>query len=168
MDLDEVIYVLDGGSVLHRHPWRRGDTFGQICSMYVDNLIKSYRKPIVIFDGYETGPSTKDPTHLRRSVGIGSEVRGLHKLTKLTTRKELFLSNLKNKQAFVHMLGDVLESKGARVLHATGDADTLIVRTALRCAANSTTRVIGDDTDLLVLQSYHVRPTYKPVFVCFL
>ena len=40
-------------------------------------------------------------------------------------------------------------------MHATGDADLLIVQTAVECAKNGTTTVIGEDTDLLVLLCMH-------------
>ena len=36
------------------------------------------------------------------------------------------------------------------------DADLLVVQTAVDSAANSTTTVVGEDTDLLVLPCLHV------------
>jgi hypothetical protein len=62
--------VLDGGSLLHRLPWRKGDTFGQICQMYADYIARRqmyadyisrrYRKTIIVFHRYGSAPSTKD------------------------------------------------------------------------------------------------------------
>ncbi|CAG2250735.1 unnamed protein product [Mytilus edulis] len=63
-------YVLDGGSLLHRIQWPRGVTFGRIADLYVDHVCRKYNTAIVVFDGYENGPSTKDPTHQRRTKGI--------------------------------------------------------------------------------------------------
>ena len=40
-------------------------------------------------------------------------------------------------------------------MHATGDADLLIVQTAVECAKTGATTVIGEDTDLLVLLCMH-------------
>ncbi|GFR65217.1 hypothetical protein ElyMa_005525100 [Elysia marginata] len=80
-------------------------------------------------------------------------------------RKEDFLGNPKNKQAFLEYLGDVLKKDGCEVLHAEGDADTLIVNTAVICAVNATTVVIGEDTDLLVLLLYHADLRSRPLFL---
>ena len=58
-------YVLDGGSLLHRICWAKDKTYVEIavsCSQFV---LRTYDKAIVVFDGYDTGPSTKDITHLR-------------------------------------------------------------------------------------------------------
>lgn len=68
-------YVIDGGSLLHKLPWPRGNTYSQICGMYVKYLVENYNKPIVVFDGYGGGPSTKDNVHIRRTGGrMGAEV----------------------------------------------------------------------------------------------
>ncbi|GFO02494.1 hypothetical protein PoB_002899900 [Plakobranchus ocellatus] len=77
--------------------------------------------------------------------------------TVCSARKEHFLANPNTKQAFVQYLGDVLEKDGCQALHAQGDADTLIARTAVSCAIaiNKTTVVIGEDTDLFVLLLHH-------------
>ena len=45
-------YVIDGGSLLHRMSWEKGDKFGQICMMYAEYVVRQYKKPIVMFDGY--------------------------------------------------------------------------------------------------------------------
>ena len=69
------IYVLDGGSLLQRLPWPKRAPFDAICYIYIDHVKTKYPKSIVVFDGYDCGPSTKDNTHLRRSKGkIGAEV----------------------------------------------------------------------------------------------
>ena len=39
--------------------------------------------------------------------------------------------------------------------HASGDADLLIVQKAVQSAASTTTVLVGDDTDLIVLLCYH-------------
>ena len=68
--LTDVQYVLDGGSLLHHIPVVRGLTFGRIEQMYADHVSTKYNNPIVVFDGNEKEPSTKDQTHRRRSKGI--------------------------------------------------------------------------------------------------
>ncbi|GFO36678.1 hypothetical protein PoB_006318300 [Plakobranchus ocellatus] len=69
-ETSEIEYVLDGGLLLHRIPWRRSDTFAAIGQTYVEYVQRRYMKPRVVFDGYNDGPSTKDATHLRRSCGV--------------------------------------------------------------------------------------------------
>ena len=81
------------------------------------------------------------------------------------TRKEQFLTNSNNKQAFVQYLGDILEKDGCQVLHAQGDADTLIVSTAVSCAVSKLTVVIGEDTDLLVLLLHHADLRSRPLLL---
>ncbi|EDO33944.1 predicted protein [Nematostella vectensis] len=59
--------VLDGGSLLHRIPWPRNETYDNIIASYVRYVDQRYNQATVVFDGYESGPSTKDSTHQRRS-----------------------------------------------------------------------------------------------------
>jgi hypothetical protein len=162
---DDSKYVLDGGSLLHRIPWRKGDTFRQICETYSEYVCRHFAESIVVFDGYGSGPTTKDQVHLRRSSGIiGPEVHNLSPDKRLSFSKDVFLSNNSNKQAFVYLLSEALEASGCNVLHATGDADTLIVRTALKTSIDSNTFVIGEDTDLLVLLCHHIDQDKKCVY----
>ena len=53
------------------------------------------------------------------------------------------------------MLGDKLTKPGIMVNHASGDADFLIVQTALKAAKDYHIVLIGEDTDLLVLTLHH-------------
>ncbi|GFO18890.1 hypothetical protein PoB_004539500 [Plakobranchus ocellatus] len=78
-----------------------------------------------------------------------------------SARKEHFLANSNNKQAFGQYLGDVLEKEGCQVLHAQGDC----VRTAVSCAINKTTVIIGEDTDLLVLLLHHADLRSRPLLL---
>jgi len=61
-----VTHVLDGGSLLQRVPWMKGDTSEDIASMYMKHVSKNFLNPVVVFDGYKSGPTTKDMTHNRR------------------------------------------------------------------------------------------------------
>ena len=164
-DEEEGQIVLDGGSLLHKMPWRKHDSFSTICRMYADYVCRRYKEPIVVFDSYESGPTTKDLAHLRRSAGIVGPAVHFTEDMLLTSRKDHFLSNPSNKQAFVFLLGRVLESRGCRILHAKGDADNMIVRTALECSVASKTTVIGEDTDLLVLLCHHAQLHRKLIFL---
>ena len=58
-------YVLDGGSLVHRLAWKKGDSYGAIAQSYGDFTIRLYGKETVVFDGYREGPSIKDNMHQR-------------------------------------------------------------------------------------------------------
>ena len=133
-----------------------GNTFHGICQSYSGFLKQRYQNlTTVVFDGYKSGPDTKDVAHLRRTRGKeGTHVK-CSTDTHLRMKKEVFLNNQENKQAFVDMLGVCLTSDGIHVLHAQGDADTMIVDTAINLARQNPTTVIGEDTDLLVLLLHH-------------
>ena len=124
--------MLDGGSLLQRLPWPKRAYFDVICDIYIDHVKTKYPKSIVVFDGYDCGPSTKDNTHLRRSKGkIAAEVHFKGSML-FQSKKEEFLANATNKQNFIHMLSNKFQH-GCETLQAAGDADLLIVQTVLLC-----------------------------------
>ena len=151
----DVQYVIDGGSLIHRLPWQRGVTFKEIILMYVRYVTSKYKTAIVVFDGYKEGPSTKDATHSKRRAGMSAPEVVFEENNILSTRKELFLSNDKNKQRFITKLGENLAEGGCGVFHAVGDADTLIVSKTVESAKVHPTALVGDDTDLLCILIFH-------------
>jgi hypothetical protein len=153
---ETVTHVIDGGSLLHRLPWPKGATFDSVCNSYVDLVKRSYSNPVVVFDGYDDIPTTKDEAHFRRSHGVVGVQVAFSPCMVVDMKKEEFLANKVNKQRFIIMLSDKLEASGCRTVHSKGDADTVIVQTALRGAASAHTVVVAEDTDLLVLLCYHV------------
>ena len=74
-------YVLDGGSLLHRLPWKKGDSYGAIAESYADFTLRHYGQATVVFDGYGEGPSIKDNTHQRRG-------KNLHPIVSFTAETE--------------------------------------------------------------------------------
>ena len=94
---------------------------------------------------------------MRRNKLPGPTVNLEHDMT-CKLKKEDFLSNEKNKESFLKLLGQNLENSGHTVYHSSGDADCLIVKTALESAQNTTTVLISNDTDLLVLLLRHAEP----------
>ena len=133
---DDIQFVLDGGSLLQRIPWSKGSTFSTLCNVYVNYVTGKYHDAVVVFDGYRSGPTTKDTAHLRRTKGITGAKVYLTQNTPFKTKKEQFLSNSENKQEFIFMLSRCLEANGCNTIHAEGDADVLIVTTAVKCAEN--------------------------------
>ena len=60
---------------------------------------------------------------------------------------------------FVKLLAKVMSNEGIFVEECAVDADITIVKDALLSIENSTTVVIGKDTDLLLLLCYHIKMT---------
>lgn len=160
---ESFIYILDGGSLVHRIPWAIGDTYGKILEDYCNYVTKHYKKAVIVFDGYDDGPSTKDATHKRR---VGNEGRKVvfNAAMKLQLKKKEFLSNKENKQRIIGLLGEKLSESGCDVLHAPGDADVLIVETAVGLARTRDVVLVGEDTDLLVLLLHHAQTIKHDIF----
>jgi hypothetical protein len=156
---DQIQYVLDGGALLHKIPWTKGASWDEILRTYTNYVTRRYGKAIIVFDGYSDSPSTKDCTHTRRSGGCVGVAVHFDDIMALQTKKGEFLSNTQNKQRFIHMLGNRLETAGCDVHHAKGDADLLVVETAVACAEQINTVVIADDTDVLILLIHHAAHT---------
>ena len=88
-----------------------------------------------MFDGYSDKPSTKDCDQMGRSCGtIGVTVHFTSSMVH-QTKKEEFLSNKHNKQRFIALLSQRLEQAGCEIHQSRGDADVLIVQTALTSSA---------------------------------
>lgn len=165
MNASPVKYVLDGGAVLHRMQWEIGQTYDTICQKYVSYVTKRYKQPIVIFDGYDCGPAPKDCTQSRR-CGTAPMARDVEfsPSMQLRMKKDAFLTNKRNKQHFINMLSSYLEKSGCEIRHADGDADVLIVSTALKAAETCDTILTGDDTDLMILLCHHANSNHKKIF----
>ena len=101
--------------------------------------------------------STKSMTQERRTAGkVGATVSFTDDI-KIPMKKDIFLANKKNKQAFVIQLVSFWQKQGFETLNADGDADVLIVKTAVESANTEDTILVGDDTDLLILLAHYVR-----------
>ena len=79
-------------------------------------------------------------------------------------KKEEFLANKENKQRFICLLRNKLQQSGCSTIHAEGDADLLIVQTAIQSSRSITTVLVGDDTDLLVLLCHHAEMNTNELF----
>ena len=121
---------------------------------------------IVVFDGYRI-PSTKYTTHQRRTGGeVGIEVTFTGDV-KLMMSKDVFLSNVANKQNFIDMLSHYLQLAECLTEHAEEDVDLLISQTAVQSAATKNTVLVADDTDLVILLCYYADPDGFDLFMQF-
>ena len=82
----------------------------------------------------------------------------------MKSKKEEFLSNKDNKQRFIKLLSKHLEHVGCETHHAKGDADVIIVQTAVQSASSRQTILVGDDTDLIVLLCFHTTDDICDIF----
>ena len=152
--------VFDGGALLHRVGWDKQARFSDIClsySRHITNLIGPSKRATIVFDGY-LDHSTKDHCHKKRCP-VSALTIAISEDTKLSCKKNAFLSNKGNKQTFVDMLGQHLQCSGHNVVMCEGDADVRIVQEAMNILTQRSgdTIIVGDDTDVLVLAIHHFR-----------
>ena len=123
--------VIDGGALLHQIHWPKDTTYGKLLNHHVSSVRKHYGNCHVVFDGYDT-PSIKDHEHHRRATKANSMEIQFKNDTKVSTKREDFLSNSKNKSLFISKLAQMLKDDGQGVLLSKCDADTEIVKLALQ------------------------------------
>ena len=134
-------YVLDGGSLIHRVLWQKNLTCGQITEKYCNFVLSAYHEAVVIFDGYDSGPSTKDVTHSRRYSTLKSPTINLTE-DMFTSTQEMFLANSLNKQKFIILIGNKLEKKGCTVIHSQDHTDLNIAMYAISYSAHKNVTVL--------------------------
>lgn len=160
MDLptvQQVHYVIDGGHLMHRVVWTRGQTYEDVCLTIVEYVKRHYGNQVtVIFDGYEENTlttCTKTAERMRRSGVKSADVLFEASMPVLTSQSD-FLSSNKNKSRLIKLLSKHLRQSGFEVIECDADADTQIVTKALTLSATASKEqvvIIGDDVDLLVL-----------------
>jgi len=158
-------FVLDGGCLLHKIRWVRGATYYDIAQQYVSYVLNKYGvKSVIVFDGYLKGPSCKDHEHKRR-MGKAGKISAdvlIDNSKPAVVDQQSFLANETNKSAFIELLRSHFQLVSIETHQSDGDADTDIVGAALRVASrNQPIGVVANDTDILILLLYHVKP-YMP------
>ncbi|CAC5394802.1 unnamed protein product [Mytilus coruscus] len=146
LSVSAIAHVIDGGSLLHRVPWTKGQTFSKI----------------LVLNGYNNH-STKDITHIRRSKGIASNVETFTKDMPPRVKKETFLANNANKQRFVTLLKDTFIENEIKAIQVE-DADLLIVQTAVTKSHAEEVVVFGEETDSLVLLCHHAKQNPNTIY----
>ena len=114
--------------------------------------------PVLLLEthGYDE-TSTKNMTQQRKTGGKADATVTFLESMKVTLKKEVFISNPRNKQRFINMKSSCLQQNNCQKYQAKGDADVLIVKTGVESAQEKNTVVVGEDTDLLVLLCFYVR-----------
>ena len=75
----------------------------------------------------------------------------------LKCSKDIFLSNPRNKQRFIVMLGEELKKRGIEVIQCEKDADVHVVKCAMNHVTLRNVILVGDDTDLLVISMHYMH-----------
>ena len=139
-----------------------GERFELIVKRYERFLATFGSGTMVIFDGYQYN-TIKDHEHQRRGGKMGSDVT-VRPQEIVTFNRDPFLKNDKNKVAFIQLLSEHLQNSGYRVLESDGDADVLIVQTAIKFASEGQeVSVIAEDTDIFVLLLHHFQENMAEV-----
>jgi hypothetical protein len=143
--------VIDGGYLLHRVVWPRLVTYQEVIQTYVSYVLRHYGEKAVVFDGYDE-PTTKEIEQARRSAKASSPDI-VCDLSTTSSSQAQFLGNKTNKGRFIKLLSDSLTSVNVTVYQAPGDADTLIVSTAVQLYRSTCCQivVVSEDTDILAL-----------------
>ena len=146
-------FVIDGGHLLHIIIWPKDATYQQVLDTYVSSVKNHYGLgSYVVFDGYTDRMTTKDAERQRRASHLASSEILFERSMKVTTPQKPFLQNTKNKSRFIKFLMEDLARNGIKVEQHVGDADSLIVSTALLLQNQAKpVIVVGTDTDILVM-----------------
>ena len=157
------IPVIDDGWLLHFIRWKKNATYADVLGQYSSFLRTKYGMCCVLFDGYEYD-STKDHEPKRRQTGKVSASIVIAENAQVHRDQQAFFSNEKNKTNFISLLTTHLRGTGHQVEVRCGDADTLIVSSALEFAWNGQT-VVAEDTDVLIMLVYHWRNCMEDIFI---
>lgn len=156
-DLTGCIYVVDGGFLLHKVLWKEKTKFIDIIADYKSFIFSHYSSTTtIVFDGYdEEFQNVKSYERFRRVTKKTAPEITFEVDMKLTQKKDVFLSNIKNKSRFITKLKSILVAEtNINIKQAKEDADTLIVQTAIDLARRNPDKkivVVGTDVDLATL-----------------
>lgn len=129
-------------------------------------MISGFRSASVVFHGYPEIPTIKDNTHKRR-VGKGISPRLEFEPDMLfQAKKDVFLSNIANKQSIINVISTEHKKAGCYVIHSNDDTDVGIVKLAVQSSLEYPTTVIGECTDLLRLLLSYADVNSKPLNHC--
>jgi hypothetical protein len=159
-----VIYVIDGGALLHLVKWLPNGTYEDIIKQYKDFLVKAFGQCTVVFDGYYNGPRTIDHKHQVQGSRLSQRVTvTLNK--KVEVSQDIFLKNGKNKTMLILFLGDHLREYGFKIFKSDGDADTLIVKVAIQQANSESSVVVhAVDVDIFCMVMHHYDESMGDVY----
>lgn len=77
--------------------------------------------------------------------------------TPLNTKKQEFLSNIKNRNEFIKILSEKLVDAGCTVCNTMCDINVIIAKEAVRMSAKKLTVVVGEEATLLILMCFYAK-----------
>ena len=102
--IPEAIHVIDGGSLLHIVRWNTPCTYADIVDKYVSYVEIHYgASNIIVFDGYQSGPTTKDMEQGQRSRKMLAKVI-VDPKNIARGPQPAFLANSANKAELINLL----------------------------------------------------------------
>jgi hypothetical protein len=123
---------------------------------------------IVVFDGFDATNSTKTDEHAHRNNGIvvSPDVKISNLDMRVTSGKKEFLRNTRKKIQLINILCESLRRNNIKALQSEGDADFLIVKTAVDLAkVGKSVIVIVEDTDVVVMLKHHWKPSMSDIYI---
>ncbi|GBM05484.1 hypothetical protein AVEN_52950-1 [Araneus ventricosus] len=100
---DNLYFVLDGGSLIHRVVWPKQETFGDVYITCMSYIKRHYGDEVtIVSDGYtESSVNSKDIERQRRRIKRNTREIIFNESTVLLDPQRQFLSNLANKEFFI-------------------------------------------------------------------
>jgi len=139
----ESTYVIDGGYLLHATCWSRLANYCATCDLYVRHVNTRYPSATVVFDGYYGQQSLKDEEQRRHAARRACFDIECTKNSTSTVSLTDFLANRKNKSRIIDVIKSKFALRGVQVYGAAGDADALLVETALQNEINEKKKCCG-------------------------
>lgn len=144
-------YYIDGGMLLYKVKWPTDCKYEKVFQEYVAYLKRHFGDHItVIFDSYDESDN-KDSERSRRSLKVASREFNFTKDSKLTIKQEKFLSNYKNKNRLITYLMQEFQTNSIKCYQEKGEADVLIVETAVEDDTDFKKVIVAEDIDILVI-----------------
>jgi hypothetical protein len=104
----------------------------------------------VVFDGYDVQLSSKVVEQSRRASKISYAAIAVSPQINTSTKQAVFLGNAKNKSSLIKLLSRELRAVGILTHQAEGDADTLIIGTALEYSnVDLGVNLVSKDADIM-------------------
>ncbi|XP_044758597.1 uncharacterized protein LOC123316535 [Coccinella septempunctata] len=153
--LTNMVYVIDGGWLLHQVFWPHSKKFVDILEIYRSFIVNKFGGNCrVVFDGYSNEIiGIKSYERFRRKEKFVAPDVEISEDKMVTITQKKFLSNVANKYKFIILLSKYLQNHNIEVNVAEEDADVDIVMKGitLKESISEPVAVVGNDVDLFIL-----------------
>ena len=158
-------HVLDGGALIHKVRWVKGETYKQTAMRYIEYVRKKFEKCCIVFDGYGMSCTTKDHEHQRRSTRETFSNITISDENTAYSNQEAFLANNNNKEQLILLLTKYLRAANNTVINCSENADAQIALQAMDFARlQRSVTVVADDTDIFLLLVSHMEDQMADIY----